>query len=67
MASGYFCLIARCCCISGVSAKDFDMATNILLWAQGLTCKAQDVEKNVEIVKLFYQGSLGVNFAACEN
>lgn len=30
MASGYFCLIARCCCIKGVSAVDLDMATNIL-------------------------------------
>ena len=25
MASGYFCLMALCCCIKGVSALDFDM------------------------------------------
>ena len=30
MASGYFCFIALCCCIKGVSAVDLDMATNIL-------------------------------------
>lgn len=45
MASGYFCLMALCCCIKGVSALDFDMENKYTAAQFAAGKKEGDVER----------------------